>query len=472
MYNPTNQYRCTIIRGKSQTDMENFLPLYANMVHTICPCEETHFKSAARKMLSNAIFSIADYDSLTLSHQKTVNNHLTEIAGTLMGLYYPKYEDDGNVYIYESEACKFLVENNDYPIFFQNLCLNFQFPNGAKWMEFIQEDIANNINIKPFCYVVSLLYYAQQQPTPTLLSKQEVGYYVLNNLDVLQGKVPCKDVYDRIIKDREQGVRREKLTGSRDWQHIKEQFNLLELANIVETDSTYIWLNKQESYVISIFLKRLEEPGFDCYKYDLTDTSSHKEYIADWKEYYGMFNQSLLVSSSNVVEIIDKEKLSMGTPSMESTVDLGDRGEALVYKMEQDRVRAYKPRLVNKVLLLGKTRGLGYDISSIEADENPQKPEFARYIEVKSTKRITKPSFDKHWFDSLNLTAKEWIAAEQYGDYYNIYRVYFTKQETIVVRINNPFSKASAGLLEVYPTMYQMNFGSEVIDKTICLQVD
>ncbi|MBO5962423.1 MAG: DUF3883 domain-containing protein, partial [Alistipes sp.] len=89
-----------------------------------------------------------------------------------------------------------------------------------------------------------------------------------------------------------------------------------------------------------------------------------------------------------------------------------------------------------------------------------------------STKRITKPSFDKHWFDSLNLTAKEWIAAEQYGDYYNIYRVYFTKQETIVVRINNPFSKASAGLLEVYPTMYQMNFGSEVIDKTICLQVD
>ncbi len=30
MYNPESQYRCTIIRGKSQSDMEDLLPLYAN----------------------------------------------------------------------------------------------------------------------------------------------------------------------------------------------------------------------------------------------------------------------------------------------------------------------------------------------------------------------------------------------------------------------------------------------------------
>ena len=66
---------------------------------------------------------------------------------------------------------------------------------------------------------------------------------------------------------------------------------------------------------------------------------------------------------------------------------------------------------------------------------DPKKPEFARYIEVKSTKRVTVPSFDKNWGDALNITAKEWVAAEQYGEYYNIYRVYFTKTKTIVVRI-------------------------------------
>ena len=137
-----------------------------------------------------------------------------------------------------------------------------------------------------------------------------------------------------------------------------------------------------------------------------------------------------------------------------------------MYKLECDRVRAYKERLVNKVLLLGKTKGLGYDISSIEADENPNKPEFARYIEVKSTKRSTEPSFESPaWNDTLNLTSKEWIAAEQYKEYYNIYRVYFTKNKTIIVRIQNPFKLAENNEIDVFPTIYQMSFDASVIKK-------
>ncbi len=97
--------------------------------------------------------------------------------------------------------------------------------------------------------------------------------------------------------------------------------------------------------------------------------------------------------------------------------------------------------------MLGKTKGLGYDISSIEADENPTKPEFARYIEVKATTRITEPSFNESWTDSLNLTQKEWVAAEQYRDYYNIYRVYFTKSKTLIVRIKNPYDLATKDMI-------------------------
>ena len=89
-----------------------------------------------------------------------------------------------------------------------------------------------------------------------------------------------------------------------------------------------------------------------------------------------------------------------------------------VYKrqdLEKKRVNATHPRLVNKVLLLGKQRGLGYDISSVEADENREEPEFARFVEVKSTKRITEPDLgDNSWTDTINLTRKEWIAAKQY----------------------------------------------------------
>ena len=467
MYNPENQYRCTIIRGKSQSDMEDLLPLYANMVHKFCPCEEQMFKESSRKMISKALFNTDAYAQLSESNRKTVDNHLTEIAGTLLGLYYPEDDVSGTI-IYESESCRFLVENNDYPTFFKNLCLNFQFPNGAKWIQFIKEDIEKGLNIRPFCFVVALLYYAQNQKQKYLLTKQEIGYYVLNNLDVLKGLVTYQEVYERIISDRTNKIKREKLSGSHDWQHIKEQFNLLELANIIETDATYLWLNKDEAPAIQIFLCQSPNITFDCYKYSLETVNDNKAFLNDWKKYYGRFNKELMsltpAFQTSEIVIIDKDEQKAQSGATKSTVDLGDEGEALVFRFEQERVRKYKERLVNKVLLLGKTKGLGYDISSIEADENPQKPEFARYIEVKSTKRVTTPKFDKQWSDSLNITAKEWVAAEQYGEYYNIYRVYFTKNSTIIVRIKNPYKKAQDGDIEVYPTIYQMNFDANVIE--------
>lgn len=470
MYNPKNQYRCTIIRGKSQTDMEDLLPLYANMVHKFCPCEEEKFKTSCYKTLSKALFNSEAFDLLSYSNKKTVRNHLTEIAGTLLGLYYPTYDSaTATCFINESESCKYLINYDDYPTFFKNLCLNFQFPNGAKWLQFIEEDIQKRVHIKPFCYIVDLLYYAQNQPAKELLTKQEIGYYVLNNLDVLRGNIPCKVVYDQIISDRKNKVKREKLSGSWAWQHIKEQFNLLELANIIETDATYIWLNKDETESIACFIKNKKNFIFDAYKYDFNSKVGRNIYMEDWKSAYGMFNPELLnvqTKFNGDVVILGRDEQTAHSGATKTSVDIGDEGEALVFRLEQERVRNYRERLVNKVLLLGKTKGLGYDISSIEADENPSRPEFARYIEVKATKRVTEPSFESPtWMDSLNITAKEWVAAEQYGDYYNIYRVYFTKSKTFVVRIQNPFKKAENGEIEVYPTIYQMNFDSSVIEK-------
>ena len=467
MYSPENQFRCTIIRGKSQSDMEDLLPLYADMVHKYCPCEEDVFISSCRKTLSKVLFNTESYDILSESNQKTIRNHLTEVAGVLLGLYYPVAESDGKVYIYESESCKYIVENNDFPTFFKNLCLNFQFPNGAKKSNFVEIDLKKNIQIKPFCFVVALLYHAQNQKEKVLLTKQEIGYYVLNNLDALSGNASCAEIYERIIFDRQHKIKREKLSGSRDWQHIQEQFNLLELSNIVETNATYIWLNKDESKAISIFLKHVNDFVFDAYKYNFKDKVGRAIYYDDWKALYGSFNQELLsvsTSFSSDVVIVDKDEQKAVGSAIKSTVDLGDEGEALVFKLEQERVRNFRERLVNKVLLLGKTKGLGYDISSIEADENPSKPEFARYIEVKSTKRVTEPSFDNLWMDTVNITAKEWVAAEQYGEYYNIYRVYFTKTKTFIVRIQNPYKKSIDGEIEVFPTIYQMNFGSKVTE--------
>ena len=461
-YKPENQYRCTIIRGKSQSEVEDLLPFYAQTVHKNCPCTKEEFDFRCNKQLAKFFFGNEDYDGLTDANKKTIRNHITEIMGKLLGLYYTTFED----MVYESESCSFLLSKNDFPAFFKNICLNFQFPNFADKFQTLSDRLQNKINIRPMCYVIAFLDYARKQTINKAITKQEIGYYILNNLDVLQGNVSVEVVYAQIMSDRKNKIKREKLQGSYDWQHIKEQFNLLELANIVETDAEYIWLNTKEENSIKLFIEKNKETLFDFYQYNFNSEDEKKQAKADWTLYFGKLNSEITKAETQFTESpqiseLKKEKGSVGL----STVELGDKGEAFVYRMECERVKSYKERLVNKVLLLGKTKGLGYDISSIEANENPSKPEFARYIEVKSTTRISEPSFDDNWSDSLNLTSKEWIAAEQYGEYYNIYRVYFTKKKTIVIKINNPFKKAEENEIEVFPTIYQMDFTSKVIKK-------
>lgn len=464
MYTPENQYRCTIIRGKSQTEMEDLLPVYANIVHKYCPCSETVFRQSAFSDLSHALFHVKSFEELSEHNQKTVKNHYTEIMGVLLGLFYPKYDAESDeTYVYESESCRFLIDNSVFPTFFKNLCLNFQFPNGEKKVNVVKEEVDLGIKLKPFCYVIKLLFIAQSNKQ--ILSKQEIGYYALNNLDVLKGVVPAQEVYDRIIADRNNGVKRSKLSGSNEWQHIKEQFNLLELANLIEHDAERIWLNPEEANAIALFIKSLKQPYFDVTAYNLSSIDGRKLLIQEWKEYNGKFNIDLLSTSTSGIPISKRDELTVGKTAIKSTTDLGDEGEAFVFKLEQERVKSFRERLVNKVLLLGKTKGLGYDISSIEANENPENPEFARYIEVKATKRTTRPSFNQNWVDSLNITRKEWIAAQQFGPAYNIYRVYFTKNEVIVVRIHNPFALSRDGKIDVIPTIYQMDFGSAVIQQ-------
>ena len=464
MYTPENQYRCTIIRGKSQTEMEDLLPVYANIVHKYCPCTEETFRNSAFSDLSYTLFHTREFSQLPKNKQKTVKNHYTEIMGVLLGLFYPKYDAEAKeVIIHETDSCRFLIEKSDFPTFFKNLCLNYQFPNGEKKITTIQKEMELGIKLKPFCFVVKLLHIANSHKQ--LLSKQEIGYYALNNLDVLCGNVSADEVFNRIMEDRLNGIKRNKLSGSNEWQHIKEQFNLLELANLVEHDSERIWLNSEEASAIALFIKKQNSPMFDVYSYNLNTTVRRKQIVQDWKEYNGKFNMELL-NTSPVLGYIDNAKLKGGVTAIKSTTDLGNEGEALVFKLEQERVKFYKERLVNKVLLLGKTKGLGYDISSIEADENPENPEFARYIEVKSTRRTTRPSFNQNWTDSLNITRKEWVAAQQFGTAYNIYRVYFTKSEVIVVRIHNPFALSKEGKIEVFPTVYQMDFSSNVIQNS------
>lgn len=461
MFNPDIQYRCTIIRGKAQKELDNLLPAYATIVAEICPCSKEVFDQEFNDRLSQIIYN-DDFENLGENNQKTIRNHITEVAGKLFGLYY--FDEQ---YIYESQSNEKLLIDNDQPAFFKNLCLNFQFPNGTQKIQTIEERINDGIKFKPFHFVLALLSLAQK--SGIVLTKNEVGYYVLNAKQVLQGTISAQEVLGTILNDRANNTIKKLETGSRHTQHIREQFNLLALANLIIIDGDNLIINKAEKEIIDVFISELAQPlQFDIFKYDLNSDDEKKQMYSDWSTYFGKIavsNPDILSTSIEALQREEVEKIKIPQKGTDQTI-LGDEGEDFVFGLEKERVNATHPRLVNKVLLLGKQRGLGYDISSVEADENREEPEFARFVEVKSTKRITEPDLDDNsWTDTINLTRKEWIAAKQYRSAYNIYRVYFTPNATIVRKINDPFGKNDSGIITVLPTLYRMDFGSESIDK-------
>lgn len=92
MYDCTRQYRCTIIRGKSQKEMDDLLPAYAKVIDEVCPCEASEFEMK----FNNAFMR---YLPAAERVKKTLDNHRTEISGKLFGMYF--FSEDGKVY--ESE---------------------------------------------------------------------------------------------------------------------------------------------------------------------------------------------------------------------------------------------------------------------------------------------------------------------------------------------------------------------------------
>lgn len=471
LYDPDKQYRCTIIRGKAQSVMDDILPAYANIISKVCPCSKEVFDYAFDNKISQLIYG-KNYEYLTKNHKKTIKNHNTEIAGKLFGLY---FKDAYGIY-YESPSNAKLLEDNDQPAFFKNLCLNFQLPNGSQKINTVKDRINIGVHLKPFHFIIALLSLAEKENI--LLSEKEVGYYVLNSLQVLQGKISVEQVFSRIVADRKHNIKIKYLKGSRDWQHIKEQFNLLSLANLLIENKGIITLNKKEKSLINLFVNEHKKPlNFDILKYDLNSDLETKEMFADWSRYYGEIaikDESLLSTSLDALRYNNSQKKSGNlnsdsitgkTIDSKSNTDLGREGELYVLNFEKNRVSHTHPRLVNQVKDFSLLRGVGYDIQSVEASGDLEDPEFFRMIEVKSTKRVTPPDMKDHsWSESIYMTRREWMAAKQHGKAFNIYRVYFTSTSTVIRRIINPFDKYQNGLIDVLPTQYRCDFNYSVID--------
>ena len=104
MYDHTKQYRCTIIRGKSQKEMDDLLPAYAKVINEICPCRAEDFPI----LFNNAFMRfLPESDRI----KKTLDNHRTEISGKLFGMYF--FAADGMERVqYELKSGLILTENS------------------------------------------------------------------------------------------------------------------------------------------------------------------------------------------------------------------------------------------------------------------------------------------------------------------------------------------------------------------------
>jgi len=455
IYNPDQQYRCTIIRGKSISRMDDYLPIYAEVLQEICPISAEIFKQEFDNKLSKYI----------KDDSKTIRNHRTENVDKLLGLVYKKDE-----IIYLSARTIKYLENKDQPALFKSVCFQFQQPNGSQKINTIIDKIQNEISFKPYHFILALLQKAQEKNI--VLTKLEIGYYVLNSLQVLRGQISVDEVFNKIITDRANNISKKVALSKNyawDYQHINEQFDYLKLANLIREDGKKVWLNSKEKITIDYFIEDLKLPlAIDYTKYDLEENNIGKSVELEWQEYYGnasQIDQNKFDTSIYSLDI-DTSILKGQQTSSKSMVELGDEGENFVLEFEKNLVKSFNPRLINKVHHLGKTRGLGYDIVSIEASRNPLNPEFFRYIEVKATTRVNPPNFNDS-FDSINLTRNEWVAAEQHGSHFYIYRIYFTNFGTFINIINDPVKKNCDGILYATPTIYRVEFSDRVVDEQI-----
>ena len=97
--------------------------------------------------------------------------------------------------------------------------------------------------------------------------------------------------------------------------------------------------------------------------------------------------------------------------------------------------------------------------------------EFVKYIEVKSTKRLTCPDIhDSLWVDTLNITRNEYVAAQQHKEFYSIFRVYFTRDGVVFFVLANVAQKFSDGKIQAVPMTYRVDFSNSCVDNVIRIQ--
>ena len=342
--------------------------------------------------------------------------------------------------------------------------------------------IAANINCHPCRLVIATLQEAQL--IGINLSVRDIGVYVLNSYDALTGNATPKEIVSCIVSDRQANISRTINSGKNDpwdWEHITSMLNYLYLANLIEFSKArykrdrVVTLNTREASTIHIFVsgnnKPLEFDVYDNNKYPRNTVKERRKFQLDWDKYnceLSIYAGEFYTLPSCLGITLAPSVTGMKSTRKSMNKVIGQTGESFVMDYEINELKKINPALSSSVVNRADERGIGFDIESIEILGGNIYP---KYIEVKTTTRVTPPAA-KNYIDTVSLTRNEWKAAQKYQSNFYVYRVYFSKGKVYIYKLKDIVDKYQKSLVDVDSPLYEMRFNihkAGVVDSAVTI---
>ena len=460
MYSIPNEFYFRIhhVRPRFKGDIENVLIYMAEEIVTIGEQPTDIFV----KRLNDAIFN---YPGNAHRKLKTINNWRTEIS-SLFGFI----EHRKSVECPGRRAIE-LANNQDLVQSFKIWLYNFQYPGAHIKPKDALEQAKAGIHFKPAQSILRLLRYANRTGGNTIgITKAEACHCIFNDMRVTRDNEDVAKTWERIAFNRKQGVVYDQTSDV--IRYAGDILDYMEIANLLKTyDGKYFYLNTLENEAIIKFCESKEwYDGYDeiikSHKGCINDANTcvngwfsyvnrdlnETDFSTDILSYIASDSEELQFLRDSVVSYdYEQDETSKKSIAFEnrideiddfSTKDIGDVGEGLVHAHECMRMKMCgRQDLIHLIKRIPTQFAIGYDISSVEADEKK------RYIEVKTT-ISSKPLH----FNRIHLTKNEWNTADTVRDRYYIYRLQLSKNERRLFLLQDPVGLYKKDLIIMIPT--------------------
>ena len=443
------EFKFHFIRGRSQNQLDNLLPVFAHAMASSTPASAAESKELLKTQLSGYFPLLED---------KTLNNYATEIISKLFGMK----TTDADGICTTSELTAKLLEDADQPAFFKVLASRIQAPNPMNKLNTFEEERELGANVRPLVLVLEVLK-ALKGPASYL----ELRTFVLANLHAYRGEFSGEEIAAQIIDARANKLELPNPIEPNvpyNHQHIREMLSFLKLANlVVEPQLETFYLNPHEDQALAwIFSKDSRESLFRMPE----EGEKYTDYQAAWSRHYGSLAsvESSVTSTSldalNISADVTKPILLGIRPAR--TTEIGRIGEELVLSWQIDEVTHVRPQDLRHVKDRSAERGIGFDIQSIWL-AGKKLGEF-RFFEVKTTKRSTKPVIDGQYVDFVSLTSNEYRAARTHGSNFTLARVYLFPGGFRIYCIDDPVARSESGDLIIEPADWNLYLNSKSLD--------